>query len=639
MAKKKGSGSSFQNFLSAHFEKFLFVVLLALAAMMAAKGSGLEKFKLQPHDMEDSAKKAKQKIQENKVGLDDVDNTLKVYDYKAYSDLIKTALSPEQYRTPIRWEDSLFPEMIKRPSIDNPLPVRGLRAVSCIGAIQYVPNTLLKSGAFTIGGAMGGYGGTGAMGSSSAAAGRIQGRNWIVVTGLVPVGEQLRIFNEKFSKAQFTDVDRDFPVYVSFEIERGVVGEDGQVQNWDPLNLEEIYEDEVDQWNGYGVDPVSEDHIAPPFGALPELAMPCPPMLNKAFQDEVAYLPEIPLMDTEHIEEQATMLKEQKKQEDEVKEQQKRDFSLSRAQSQYEYGGGNTAGARQNRRSGGMMGGPMGGMVSGPGDPEGPSMGGPSGPGPGGAGMMGRSLGRRGINGQQQVRKLKKAEESFYLFRFFDFNAEPGVTYQYRVKLILFNPNWKLETNLVEDPTTVDQMTVQSAFSEPSNSVALGTESRVLVESITPASSPWLDPKVTVSSLFFSTEDAQESVAEGKKLARGQMANWPREKHNPIDLNGAGITRMDSVLGTTGKKDKKGKGVDNHHSDLCLIDAFGGQEVQAGAYKVQTPSEAFFLDPNGLIQIHEVRTDNRELQRYKPSASGMTGAQMQTPAFSQSSDY
>ena len=127
MAKKKGSGSSFQNFLSAHFEKFLFVVLLALAAMMAAKGSGLEKFKLQPHDMEDSAKKAKQKIQENKVGLDDVDNTLKVYDYKAYSDLIKTALSPEQYRTPIRWEDSLFPEMIKRPSIDNPLPVRDRR--------------------------------------------------------------------------------------------------------------------------------------------------------------------------------------------------------------------------------------------------------------------------------------------------------------------------------------------------------------------------------------------------------------------------------------------------------------------------------------------------------------------------------
>ena len=622
MAKKKGSGSSFQNFLTAHFEKFLFVGLLAFAAMMAAKGSGLEKFKLLPRDIEDSANRAKQTIQENKVGLDDVDDTLKVYDYKAYSDLIKTALSPDQYRTPIRWEDSLFPEMIKRPSIENPLPVRGLRAVSCIGAIQYVPNTVLKSGAFTIGGAAGG---TGAVGSSGTA-GKIQGRNWIVVTGLVPVGEQLRIFNEKFSRAQFTDVDRDFPVYVSFEIERGVVGEDGQVQNWEPLNLEEIYEDEVDQWNGYGVDPVSEDHIAPPFGALPELAMPCPPMLNKAFRDEVAYLPEIPLMDTEQIDEQATLLKEQKKQEDEVKEQQKRDFSLSRAQSQYEFGGGAAAGARQNRRAGGMM----GGMVSDLSDPDNPGMSVTS-----GSGMTGRPLGRRGIgfNGPQQVRKLKKAEESFYLFRFFDFNAEPGVTYQYRVKLLLFNPNWKLDTNLVEDPTTVDQMTVQSAFSEPSNSVALGTESRVLVESIVPASAPWLDPRVTVSSLFFSTEDAQESLAEGKKLARGQMANWPREKHNPVDLNGVGITRMDSVLGSTSKKDnKKGKGVDNHHSDLCLIDAFGGQEVQAGAYKVQTPSEAFFLDPNGLIKIHEFRTDNRELQRYKPSASETTGGvRMQTP--------
>lgn len=621
MAKKKGGGSSVQDFLSAHFEKFLFVGLVAVAVLMMGKGSGLEKFKLQPSEIKESAGRAKDKIKNNKVAIEDVDTSLKVYDYKAYSDLIKTTLSPDQYRTPIRWEDSLFPEMVKRPSITNPLPVRDLRAVSCIGAIQYVPNTLLKTGAVSIGG-MGGPsgGGMGMMGQG----GKIQGRNWIVITGLVPIGEQLKVFNEKFSKAQFTDVDRDFPVYVSFEIERGVVGEGNEVTNWEKLDLENVFEEEIDQWSGFGVDPVAGDYIAPPFGELPELAMPCPPMLNKAFQEEVAHLPEIPLMDAEQLDEQATLLKEQKKQEQEAKELQKRDFSLARAQSQYEFGG-NSALGRRNRSMGGMSG-PGGPGMSGPSGPGGPGMSGPSGPGgpgmsgpsgPGGPGMMGRRT------AGQVLRKVKKTEDNFYLFRFFDFDAVPGVTYQYRVKLLLLNPNWKLETSLVEDPATIDQMTIASEYSSPSNSIALGTESRVLVESVAPnESEPWRDPKVTVSSLSFSTEDAQESLAQGKKLLRGQMANWTHEKHNPIDLNGVGITRMDTVVG---KKDsKKGKAYDDHLSGLCLIDANGGQEVQAGAYKVQTPSEAFFVDPNGLIEIHKFWTDNRELQRYQ-TTDGMLG--------------
>ncbi len=622
MAKKKNKGAGFsaQDFLLAHGEKFVFVILIAGAVMMVMKGSGIEKYTTTPDQIQSSAKKAEDHIKGSQVTLEEVDKDLKIYDYSDYARLMKAPINPSFYDTSIRWEQSLFPELIKRPDIIA-LPLEELHAEACIGAIQYrsADNAPTSMGDRIGGGGM----------NSAAGGGDIIGKDWICITGLIPVGKEFKEYDEKFSKAQYTDFNRDVPKYIYYDLERGTLDSNGKIQ-WEPVDLAKAYNEEVSQWNGVGDNPVSTIHSVPILSyAYPSLTMDCPPMVNKPFGEEVAHTPRIPLLSDEQLEEQTLLLKEEKDQVQEIKEQQKWSFDLSEVQSPFEAGFG---GDGNRNVSGGRGMGPMGGEM---GMRGGPNMGrGMSGMGmPNSPRGLGGNANRTSINRLQKV--TKNLDEAYYLFRHFDFDVKPNVTYYYRVKLYLANPNFGLEMNLVENPSTVQKKVIETPFSEPSNPVALANNSRLLVETIKPGNNPWDDLNVTVSSIFFSKENAEESLAQGKKLARGQVANF-REAHKPIELSGMGVNR--GAMGNDGprgmtpgneggsstitKKEKRNtRQQDDHISNLCLVDALGGQNVKAGLYDLQTPSQTLFLDENGLIKIHKIRSDAKELERYSAADS------------------
>lgn len=588
--KAKRTNKSGDNFILLHGEKFIFAIIFLAAIWMISRGNGLEKFTLTPDQIKDAASKADDRIKKNKIELKDVDEELTVYDYSGYSRLIRSALKPGMYPTPIRWEQSLFPAKNKRSDV-TALPLEKLQAEAGIGAIKYLPEEN-RTGQTPAGGGMS----PGMMGrpASGAGGGTDQGREWVVVTGLIPVGKEFREYDEKFANAEYTDINRDIPRYVFYDIERGTLGEDGQIA-WEKIELEKVYEEEVDRWSGFGIDPVSAIHAVPIFSpSLPALTMPCPPISNKSYGEEVAHLPEIPLLSDEQLEEQSFLLKEQKELNEELLKSNKRDFDFSRAQA----AGDPQAPGRPGQLPGGMGGG-MGSM---------PGAGGGR-PNPATGAMSPRNM----------VAVSKNMEEDYYLFRHFDFDVEPGKTYYYRVKLFLSNPNYGLDVNLVENSATVSQSTIETDFCEPSNPVALGMDSRILVETVEPAPRLWSEPKVTVASIYFDQKNVQESLTTGKKLARGQVANFLREARKPVNMTGAGVSAAPAADGPSRKNNART--TDDHISNICLLDSLGGYNVKIGGRgSTQTlvgPAKILVLEPSGLVKIRELDTDQRERKRYE----------------------
>ncbi len=66
---------------------------------------------------------------------------------------------------------------------------------------------------------------------------------------------------------------------------------------------------------------------------------------------------------------------------------------------------------------------------------------------------------------------VQVAQLSDILLRFFDFTVEEGHTYQYRVQVILKNPNHKLPLNLLKEPKYAAEEVLKTEFSEPTEPV------------------------------------------------------------------------------------------------------------------------------------------------------------------------
>ena len=289
MAKKKSKrGGSDENFFLLHGEKILFAVVIVLFAWMIKSGSGLDRFTLTPEEINKSSSSADLNIQQSKVKPAEVDSSVVVYDYGKYSLLIKSALKVNAYETAIRWDQSLFPDRIKRPSI-IPMTVENLKATPCIGAIQYKDKTPGASA----GGGMGGE------------AGKVDGRQWITVTGSIPVRRQLADYMAKFSNAQYTDNLRDQPKYIYYELERGVAADDGEIK-WTKIDLIKSMKRENNNWVGVGMEQVDMSYFAPLDPNYPPMAMSCPPMVNRFYGEEIANLPNIPIRSDELMEQATT---------------------------------------------------------------------------------------------------------------------------------------------------------------------------------------------------------------------------------------------------------------------------------------------------------------------------------------------
>lgn len=624
-AKRKNVGANEFNFFFLHGEKIGIAAAVGIFGMMLAGGAGLEEFTLTPEQITEAANKAEKHIDESEVTPQEYDEALVNYDYGEYAKLIKSAVTVNAYETPNRWEQSLFPDKNKRPSV-KPLPVENLRAVACVGAIMYKELTANNAAAAMAGaggmggGAMGAGGPGGAMGGSGgmgATGGETKGRQWIAVTGSIPIRKQQAAYGDLFGNAQYLDDARDQPRYLYYELERGEVAPNGDVA-WSKVDVLRAIKKENNQWNGVGSEQVGFSYHAPTFSSYPPMAMSCPPMANKPFGEEIANLPNIPLNSSEQIEVQSAELERWNKMQEAMNQI---DESTLLDRDPFEGAGGSATGGGM----GGMDAG-MGGMAS-------------SGPGAsGGMGANGMGAGNDWLVNREAVAKQMLSAQTvasvdYYLFRYFDFEVEEGKTYQYRVKLLLANPNYGVEERFVEDPTATEQKIIASDFSEPSNPAALGRSARVFAQSVEAPARPGAEPRVRMASIYFEQESATESLAQDLSMKLGQVANFKGKPHEPVNVAGARMDMASAGMmggaaaqgGGRGGRGGRGGGKStvDHVSDACLVDAIGGAKI-SGA-ELRSPGKVMILEPNGYLQIREVKEDARELGRYDGSQAGGMG--------------
>ncbi|GHT37954.1 hypothetical protein FACS189427_11620 [Planctomycetales bacterium] len=589
MKPKKKKGFDIKDFFVKHTEKIVVALLIPVACYIGYQGTLYEPLKWQPEDLKRVADEADKHIKESVRKAADEDVVIRQYDMVAT--WIKVGVKPDLYRTVTQWMPSLFPEKVKRAGLEPSqlYAVKDLKAYTGLGAIAINPQS-----------------------DAAQAAGIITpriGQRWTVLTGLIPVKEQLDVYVNLYSSSVQPDPMRDFPIYRLYEVERAQIepGQTADQLKWEKIEFLSDYVKNVQLWGTTALDPVDPTYIAP--GQFP-MAYPLPPV-DKKYGEEVAHPPFIPLLTDSQVKMNKEIEKYREKQLKNMFKVDSRDFLESDP-----FSGG-----------GGMRGSEMG-----------------DGMGMGGSTLSGGTSRRK--RAQEEEEDFKPVEVSNYLFRFFDFSVEPGKTYKYRIRLLLANPNFRMPPNVLTDESIAKEPILKTDFCSPTNAVTVPLESRVLVTNVTDSRSAWEDPTANILAVHFDLSDGSEWCVNKERITRGSTINYPKQKgENYVLANKPKAGAMDSGMSDSpmmeGSPPQRGrrtppkpnpavKPADDESkkdidvlSDVCVLDVFGGQRLQfIGAVDSKTqdlrsPGKMVVLEPSGNLVIHKVSTDLQEVNTVK----------------------
>jgi hypothetical protein len=115
----------------------------------------------------------------------------------------------------------------------------------------------------------------------------------------------------------------------------------------------------------------------------------------------------------------------------------------------------------------------------------------------------------------------------FKLFRFVDFDVEPGHSYQYRVQLVLKNPNFGLASELLAKPDPKPAPYRDTPWSEASRPATVPLDTQIVAEAVDRPKRG--EPKVKAGVLQWDKKDSVELIAKAD-LELGAVANFIQKK-------------------------------------------------------------------------------------------------------------
>jgi len=647
-----------QGFLLLHVEKIVLVILVVVSLYVAYSGlTGYKRLAWEPQELVNAANQADDHIKTSDVSPREFDDKLFIVPYDVKATWIKKDISQVVYATDKKWEPTLFPDKVKR-GIPKIYPVESLRAVPGNGPILVIDRSPQRAtgGTGGMGGPMGmggpgmggpGMGGSG-MGGTMGGAGtgtKLEARKWIVITGLIPIKKQLTEYLNTFSDSMFTSPAIDTPQFVAYEIERCETAP--TPGNWQKIDTVLQYTTELNDWAGMGAEQVDRSYLAPMMAGTVPMAYPLPPMVQKIFGEEIAYPPYIPLLNESLIE----SMEKQEKELEKLKEFKPVNFDdLIKQQSQMGFTGASVGGGMMGSGMGGPgMGGPsMGGSGMGGSGMGGPGMGGPGmgGPGMGGSGMGGPGMGmggmgtgRTGVNPTGIVARrdiqeyVPPALVDHYLFRYFDFDIEDEKSYAYRVRLVLKNPNFRLDSKYLEDENSSQEVVLYSAVSDSSQPMSAGRTSRVLVKEVTAPRRASQETSIKLLPIYFDMEDANEWVSNDEKtVLPGMVANWrSTSTFKPGPAQGTNRMTPPTPGGPTMPRPtttRETRTVDIV-SDVAFLGAYGGFQSTDGSSR--SPAKVLLMDANGTVVLRNLGTDQDESDKYSKTPTGQGAGGMMGP--------
>jgi len=183
----------------------------------------------------------------------------------------------------------------------------------------------------------------------------------------------------------------------------------------------------------------------------------------------------------------------------------------------------------------------------------------------------------------------------YLLFRYFDFTAEPGKTYRYRVWLVLENPNFGVDANYLTEPELAANDYMRTAATAASDAVTIPFDGTLLAgELVTPTSDRELGTSVLLEQWL---PTGGKAIAVVPIAFRGQLLNQQSDKVMLTD-SGGGNPRMG----------EKGKSVD-FRTETTVLDMRSEGEGR------DQPATLLVLDPSGRLKVRKAEPRFGEIEK------------------------
>jgi len=396
----------------------------------------------------------------------------------------------------------------------------------------------------------------GGTGQAAPGTGATVGQRWIVITGVVPLAKQAEAYDQCFKGNR---EETDVPEYYHCWVERADVTSAGDEAEpkWTPVNVMAARSIEK-RWASPLPELVNEQFVRD------RLVFPLGPLVGRPWGDEVAHLPEIPLgtVTPEAAPEEPAKPTPSPTQQPDLPTT---DLPPAPPAARPQAGAGRREGEPAEREE----------ESAEPGKKK------PAGKAAGPAGMQ------------------------YVLFRFFDFDVQPGRAYQYRVKLLLKNPNYGLEIRRLESADLAkDPWIANLNWSEPSAPIQVPRDDRLRVVSVKPPSRS--EPVATVEALKWLHGQGVQ-VSEQFQAVRGQLLNF--------------IAGGQGTPGSRGKAGKPTGPAVNFETGLLLLDMRGGERFRDRDRGSVEPGEVLLLDQDGSLTVKS-ELDQREPWDRTPEGAG-----------------
>ncbi len=376
---------------------------------------------------------------------------------------------------------------------------------------------------------------------------RLDGRYWVCVVGLIPVAEQEAAFQRTFRDAMKT-FPTDVPQYVYCDVERAEVDAAGNPGEFKLLEMDAAADD-MAYWAAVYPEPVDPRYLTPSV----DVSSPLPPLVLANHDANVVRHPDVPLLE-----------------ETRAREAELAAEAAAAADSK-------TAAPRISRRRQALL-----RRRGQPGTRTGAAGARPFAPGAG----MPNVRGRPGLHDAQAGPELPQEDVTQRLFRFFDFDVEPGKRYKYRVRLALYNPNFAVPVRYLAHPSLREQPELFTDWSPPTSTVAVASGTQLLTGGVDP-----VEPKAKVLVRQF---DAQTALTTARifDLPRGATAN------------AAGVEVADPRMGQRpGPQAAAGLKMDLK-SDVTLVDMAGGNVLPDGRAGAKAPGRVLVMTGDGELSLH-----------------------------------
>jgi hypothetical protein len=391
-----------------------------------------------------------------------------------------------------------------------------------------------------------------------------KGYRWVAITGVLDHAQMLANYKEALKNPAIAH-----PNYKRLDLQRKTLQPDGTWSGWQDVDANKNL-DVLDNL------PEREEELAPE-NVLPEGLVDPLPVLKAGLWEKV------------HI---ASLVPKEKK------EVPKANTGMGGMMGMRSGMGG--MGNYGDAGEGGMGGGAMANMMR--------RMGGSMmmGSGSAGGGMMGGGMERGGMmgasgmmgggmygGGGEAVGNYWKSEEKKVMIRALDFTAEPDSTYRYRVRIVVFNPNYNHDD--VNPGVDKKSKELRGPWSQETDEVTMPADVTPYAIGTLPPNNPKSDTKVRFQVVRFNPADGV-TVPSNFESSAGEIIGDPRTRDIPV-ADGSG---------------KKSKLIDFGTRQIVLNVAGGGyQQLPKGLVgtPVEKPALAVLLRPDGSVAVHKEADD------------------------------